>query len=100
MGTPTMEQGAVQGLRATLRGELILPGDSASETARRVYNGMIGCRPAMIVRPADVADVITTVNFARGHGLDIAIRGGAHNVAGFGTCDNGLVIDLSSRKGI
>jgi FAD/FMN-containing dehydrogenase len=79
---------------------MILPGDDAYDAARKVYNGNIDRRPALIVRPAGVADIIRSVNFARDARLDIAIRGGGHSVAGFATCDNGLVLDLSSMKGI
>jgi UDP-N-acetylenolpyruvoylglucosamine reductase len=90
----------IQSLQSRLRGQLIRPADPAYESARRVYNGMIDKRPAMIVRCADVADVINAVNFARENRLTVAIRGGSHNVAGFAVCDGGLVIDLSSMKGI
>ena len=90
----------IEPLRAQLRGAIIQPGDGDYDTARRVYNGMIDKRPAHIVRCADVADVIATVGFARTHGLLTAIRGGGHNGAGLGTCDDGLVIDLSRMKGI
>ena len=100
MASPIMDQSAVQSLQAALRGKLILPADGAYEAARKVYNAMIDRHPAIIVRPAGVADVITAVNFARAQALDLAIRGGSHNVAGFGTCDHGIVIDLSSMKGI
>jgi len=70
------------------------------DEARKVYNGMIDRRPAFIARCVDVADVISAVNFARESGLTVAVRGGGHNVTGFGTCDDGLVIDLSPMKGI
>ena len=90
----------VAGLRAGLRGELISPGDEAYEAAREVYNAMIDKHPALIARCADVADVIAAVNFAREHGLTLAVRGGGHNGAGLGTCDDGLVIDLSRMGGI
>jgi FAD/FMN-containing dehydrogenase len=83
-----------------VRGELILPVDGGYDAARKVYNAMIDKHPALIMRCADIADVIAAVNFAREHKLAIAIRGGSHNVAGFGTCDDGLVIDLSRMKGI
>ncbi|MBX5452301.1 MAG: FAD-binding oxidoreductase [Thermogemmatispora sp.] len=82
-------------LQANLRGQVIQRGDAAYEAARRVYNAMIDKRPALIVRCADVADVITAVNFARDHGLPLSIRSGGHNAGGLGTCDDGLVIDLS-----
>lgn len=91
---------AVGAFRKSLRGPLIEPGDPQYETARKVYNGMIDKRPRMIARCADVADVMTSVNFARDNGLLLAIRGGGHNGAGLGTCDGGLVIDLSPMKGI
>lgn len=87
-------------LRAQLRGELIQPADATYDAARRVYNGMIDKRPALIVRCADVADVISAVNFGRAQQLTVAIRGGGHNGPGFGTCDGGLVIDLSPMHGV
>src|SRR2546426_1003506 len=61
---------------------------------------MIDRRPAVVVRPANAGDVIAGVNFARENGLDLAIRGGSHSVPGFGTCDGGVVIDFSSRRGV
>ncbi len=82
-------------LRANLRGELIQRGDAGYDAARKVYNGMIDKRPLLIVRCADVADIITAVNFAREKGLLVSIRGGGHNAGGLGICDDGLVIDLS-----
>jgi FAD/FMN-containing dehydrogenase len=90
----------IAGLQAALRGELIQPSDAAYETARMVYNGMIDRHPRLIARCVDVADVITTINFAREHRLPLSVRGGSHNVTGFAVCDDGLVLDLSSMKGI
>ena len=87
-------------LRARIRGNVIQPGDADYDSGRRVYNGMIDKRPAAIVRCADVADVIAVVNVAREAGVLTAIRGGGHNGAGLGTCDDGLVVDLSRMKGI
>jgi FAD/FMN-containing dehydrogenase len=87
-------------LRAALRGELILPGDSAYETARRIWNGAIDRHPAAIVRCADVNDVRHAVDFGRESHLDIAVRGGGHSFPGFSTCDDGLVIDLSQMKAV
>src|SRR5947209_42272 len=86
---------AIETLKASLRGELIQPGDEGYEAARKVYNGMIDKHPALIARCADVADVITAVNFGRENNLLVSIRGGGHNAGGLGICDNGLVIDLS-----
>jgi FAD/FMN-containing dehydrogenase len=90
----------IEALRTSIRGTVIDPPHAEYETARRVYNSMIDRRPALIVRCADVADVITAVVFARSTGLLTAIRGGGHNGAGLGTCDDGLVIDLSRMRGI
>src|SRR5436190_13408048 len=81
--------------KATTRGQVIAPGDADYEVGRRVHNGMIERYPRLIVRCRDVADVIRGVNFGRDAGLAIAVRGGAHNAAGLGTVDEGLVIDLS-----
>lgn len=91
---------AVENFSAQLRGSLIQPADPRYEEARKVYNGMIDKRPALIAQCADVADVMASVNFAREQKLVLAIRGGSHNGPGLGTCDDGLVIDLSSMKGI
>jgi len=83
-----------------LRGRLIQPSDADYDAARALYNGMIDKRPRLIARCADVADVITAVNFARDQGLLLAIRGGGHNGPGLGSCNDGLVIDLSMMKSV
>ena len=98
--TTVVKQPAVESLRSGLRGELILPGDADYEGARKVHNGMIDRRPRFIVRPANVRDVISGVNFARENELTLAVRGGSHSAPGFGVCDDGLVIDLSDMKGV
>jgi FAD/FMN-containing dehydrogenase len=90
----------VQGLVARIRGQVIQPGDDAYEAARKVYNGMIDKRPALIVRCVDVADVVSALTFAREQQLTVAVRGGGHSGPGLGTCDDGLVIDLSPMKGV
>ena len=87
-------------LSASVRGEIIQPSDPTYEEARHVFNAMIDRRPRFIVRAVDTADVIACVNFARQEGLLLSVRGGGHNVAGFGTNDDGLVIDLSRMNGI
>jgi FAD/FMN-containing dehydrogenase len=87
-------------LEPTLRGRLIHPGDSDYDSARALYNGMIDKRPRLIARCVDVADVIASVNCARDQGLLLAIRGGGHNGPGLGSCNDGLVIDLSMMKGV
>ncbi len=91
---------ATDAFAASMRGQLIRPRDADYDAARQVFNAAIDKRPALIARCADVADVIAAVNFAREHDLLLAVRGGGHNVAGLGTCDGGLVIDLSPMKGI
>lgn len=81
-----------------IRGEVIMPGNSNYDKARKVYNAMIDKHPGMIVKCVDVADVIHAVNFGREHNLLIAVRGGGHNGGGLGICNDGLVIDLSGIK--
>jgi UDP-N-acetylenolpyruvoylglucosamine reductase len=87
-------------LKAAIRGQLIQHEDATYEAARRVYNGMIDKRPKLIVRAVDVGDVMAAVRYGRESGLLTAIRGGGHNGAGLGTCDGGLVIDLSPMRGV
>jgi FAD/FMN-containing dehydrogenase len=86
---------AYENLTAVLRGDMILPGDPGYDEARAVYNGMIDKHPAAIARCRDVADVISCVQFAREHGIDLAVRGGGHSAAGLGVADDALVVDLS-----
>ncbi|MFP3942888.1 MAG: FAD-binding oxidoreductase [Alphaproteobacteria bacterium] len=95
-----LEMNAFQGLSETFRGDLLRPSDSEYESVRQLYNAMIDKRPALIAQCADVSDVIAAVNFGRDHGLLTAIRGGGHNGPGLGSCDDGLMIDLSRLKGI
>ena len=86
--------------KASLRGTLLQPSDEAYDAARVVWNGMIDRRPRLIARCHGVADVVAAVNFARRHGLLVAVRGGGHNVAGYATCDGGLMIDLSLMRAV
>jgi FAD/FMN-containing dehydrogenase len=95
-----LDEAAVTGFKGSLRGELIQPGDDNYDEARQLYNGMIDKRPGLIARCVDAADVQAAVNFARENDLLLAVRGGGHNGAGLGSCDDGLVIDLSLMKGI
>ena len=90
----------IEQFRGKLQGEFINPKDEAYEDARKVWNGMIDKHPMFIVKCADTMDVVYSVDFARNNNLEIAVRGGAHNVAGFSTCDGGIVIDLSPMKKI
>ena len=94
----TTTSAAFADLAAALRGDLVTPGDEGYDAARAVYNGMIDKRPAAVARCRDAADVIAAVAFARAHGLEIAVRGGGHHAAGFGTWDDALVVDLSPMR--
>ena len=96
----TLAAGAVRALEEGLIGSVIRPGDDEYEQARRVWNAAVDKVPALIVRPHDAADVILAVNFARDRGLPIAVRSGGHSMAGYGTVDDGIVIDLSDMKGL
>src|SRR6202011_932645 len=91
---------SIEHLKAAIRGQLIQQEHAAYDAARRVYNGMIDKRPKLIVRAVDAGDVMAAVRYGRENGLLTAIRGGGHNGAGLGTCDGGLVIDLSPMKGV
>lgn len=91
---------ALDGLREQLRGQLVTPEDPEYNDARAVFNAMIDKRPAGIVRVAQVADVIASVNFARDNAMPLAIRGGGHSAPGFGTWDDALVIDFVNRTGV
>jgi hypothetical protein len=95
-----MNDQAISTLQQSVHGRLIGRNDSDYDDARALYNGMIDKRPLLIARCVDVADVITAVNFGRDQELLIAIRGGGHNGPGLGSCDDGLVIDLSMMKSV
>jgi FAD/FMN-containing dehydrogenase len=98
MGAVTDTVGLVAALGERLRGDVIGREDPRYDDARRVHNGMLDRRPALIAQCVDAADVVAAVNFGRDEGLEIAIRGGAHNAAGFSSVDDGLVIDLSPLR--
>lgn len=83
-----------------LRGDVLQPDDAGYDTARSLYNGMVDKRPRMIVRCANVADVISAVDFGRENRLTIAIRGGGHSGPGLGSVDDGMVIDLSGMRSV
>ena len=87
-------------LSARFSGVLLRPGQSGYDEVRRVHNGMIDRRPALIAGCLGNADIVDAVNFARTYGLELAVRGGGHNVAGRAVCDDGLMLDMSLMKGI
>ena len=82
------------------RGQLITADHADYDTARAVWNGTVDRRPRLIARCSGTADVAAAVRFARDHDLEIAVRGGGHNVAGTAVCDDGIVIDLSAMRGV
>jgi len=93
-----MSQTAVGGIgefRGVMNGPVITPGDRGFDEGRRVWNAEINRRPAVIARCASAADVAAAIGFGRRQGLQIAVRGGAHNTAGTAVCDDGLMVDLS-----
>ena len=92
--------GTVGQLAPTFGGQLLQPTDVAYEEARKVHNGLVDKRPALIARCQGIADIVDAVKLARTLRLEIAVRGGGHNVAGRATVDGGLMIDLSLMKGI
>ena len=96
----TIESAAIRDLRASLSGSLLAPGDEGYEPARRIWNGMIDKRPALIARCADTSDVVRALTFARERELLLAVRGGGHSFPGYSTCDGGLVIDLSPMRSV
>lgn len=89
-----MPASSVEALKRTIRGELVEPGDSAFNEARKVYNAMIDKKPRAILRCANTADVVAAVNFARENDVLLAVRGGGHNAGGLGIADDALVLDL------
>jgi FAD/FMN-containing dehydrogenase len=98
---PVLGEATVQELREAVRGNIVTPGEPGYEEACRIWNGAHDDRrPALIVSCAGAADVIAAVGFARSNDLTIAVRGGGHSVAGFSTCDDGIVIDLSPMAGV
>src|SRR5688572_23924388 len=95
-----LESTAIQDFRSRIRGRVLEAGHGEYEDARRIQNGLIDRRPALIVRCSGTADVVETVNFARERGLLLSIKGGGHNVAGNAMNDGGVVIDLSGMRGV
>lgn len=90
----------IEVLKGAARGRVITPPDPDYDEARMVYNGMHDRRPGTIIQCVDSADVMAAIRAARGTGLDLAVRGGGHSVPGFGTVDDGLVIDLSKMNSV
>ena len=98
---PVLGEATIQELRESVRGEVLAPGDEGYTEACKIWNGAHdGRRPALVVRCTGAADVIAAVGFARSNDLPLAVRGGGHSIAGFSTCDDGIVIDLSPMSSV
>ena len=95
-----LDDETVAELKQSFRGELVRPADPDYDDVRKVWNGLIDKRPALIARCSGTADVMAAVHFARERGLPLAVRGGGHNVAGHALCDDGLVVDLSPMRAV
>jgi FAD/FMN-containing dehydrogenase len=95
-----LDAARVKALADGFEGEVMLPGGDAYEQARRVHNGLVDRRPAAIARCSSTADIAAAVRFATANDLEIAVRGGGHNVAGRCVCEGGMMIDLSGMRSI
>ena len=98
--TPAVDAAVLQTLTDGFAGRILLGSEDDYDGARRVHNGLIDRRPAVIAQCVESADVAAAVRFATANGLEIAVRGGGHNVAGRSVCEGGLMIDLSPMKSI
>lgn len=96
----TVSSRAISDLRGRVNGALVLAGDASYDEARRVWNGMIDRRPVVVLRAATTTDIVPAIQFARERRLPFAVRGGGHNVAGNGTVEGGLVLDLGSLRAV
>src|SRR2546427_5781981 len=88
----------VAAFRAGFAGKVATPADADFDSARSIWNGAIDRRPALVARCSSAADVAAAIQFGRSHDLEISVRGGGHNFAGFGVCDDGLMINLSGMR--
>jgi FAD/FMN-containing dehydrogenase len=100
MAAGGIERKSAEEFRERLRGPLLLSGDPGYDDARSIWNAMIDRRPTLIARCLGVADVVTSVNFARESGLSLSIKGGGHNISGLAVCDGGLMLDMSLMRGV
>jgi FAD/FMN-containing dehydrogenase len=96
----TVPEEAIKNLKSDFRGEILVPGNIGYDEARKVWNGMIDRRPALIARALGTSDVMKSVRFARDNGMMVSVKGGGHNVAGNAVCDDGVMIDLSLMKSV
>jgi FAD/FMN-containing dehydrogenase len=97
---PAVGEAAVEQLGAVMAGDVVTPDHPEYDDARKVWNGMIDKRPALVARCKAVSDVVAAVDFARANAMTVAVRSGGHSTVGYGTCDDGIVIDVSPMKGV
>ncbi len=100
VSTTPISSSSVELLRSAVRGNVVMPEDGGYDAARAVFNGMIDKKPAVVIQCQDANDVQAGVNLAREADLPVAVRGGGHNAAGLGTCDDGVVLDLGQMNGV
>src|SRR5688572_15134822 len=98
--TITAERISFSQLRSAIQGQVIAPDDNGYDVARAVFYGKFDRHPAVIVRPANAADVAYVIGLARDTGMELAVRSGGHSVAGYSTTEGGILLDLSSLKGL
>ncbi len=96
----SVSDSAVKAFASSLDGKVLTSDDAGYDAARAVFNGMIDRKPGLIVQPANTADVEKCVKFAKSHGLLVSVKGGGHSAPGYGVCDDGLMVDMSSMKAI
>ncbi len=95
-----LKQETLDSLKMRLKGQVLTSGDAGFEESRTVWNGMIDRRPAIVIRPLGTADVITCISFVRENNLLLSIKGGGHNIAGYSTADNAVMLDMSLMRGV
>jgi FAD/FMN-containing dehydrogenase len=95
-----LPSGTLEDLRGAVRGAVLEPGDPGQQDVRAVFNAMHPSNPALTVRCSGTADVIAGVNFARRHGLTLAVRGGGHSIAGLSAAQGGMLLDLADMRGV
>src|SRR5438132_8282153 len=91
---------AIARIKGTIKGRVLAPDDPNYDQARQIWNAMIDRRPAVIVQPADAADVGPAIQFARANALEISVRGAGHNIAGNAVCNGGMMIDFSNMRNV
>ena len=91
---------AIATIKGTIKGRVLAPDDANYDQARQIWNAMIDRRPAVIVQPADAADVGPAIQFARANALEISVRGAGHNIAGNAVCNGGMMIDFSNMRNV